>query len=127
MKKANVESVKPVSAKTITKKTVLLKTPITTMSGQCKTIKSSKVAPASAKVNFQPMPSTSGSINNKGAPPELTSEDTSDSDYSDDDREKCCKCGLCEPEAFLGCSSIFIAKWAQCDFLLSQDTPHLLF
>ena len=124
MKKANVEIlsatakklVKPVSAKPIIKKTVLQKTPIKTMSGQCKTIKSSKVAPASAKVNFKPMPSTSGLNNNKGAPLELTSEDNSDSDYSDDDREKCCKCGLWEPDAFRECSSILIAKWAQCDF-----------
>lgn len=128
MKKANVEILSATakrSAKPITMKTPLQKTPNKTLSGQCKTIKSSKVAPASSKVNFRPMPSTSGLNNNKGAPLDLSSEDNSDSDYSVDDREKCCKCGLWEPEAFRGCSSILIAKWAQCDFC--SHWTHLIY
>ena len=139
MKKANMEilsaaakksksTVKTVSVKP-TLKTMSAKTPINTVSGKYKVKKCSKVVsgPATSKKIFEPMPSTSGLNNNKGAPLDLTSEDNVDSDFSYLERETCCKCGLWEPKAFRDCTSLLIAKWAQCDFCSSLDTPYLLF
>ena len=128
MKKANMEilsaaakksksTVKTVSFKP-TLKTMSAKTPINTVSGKYKVKKCIKVVsgPTTSKKIFEPMPSTSGLNNNKGAPLDLTSEDNVDSDFSDEERETCCKCGLWEPQAFRDCTSLLIAKWAQCDF-----------
>ena len=128
MKKANMEifsaaakksksTVKTVAFKP-TLKTMSSKTPINTVSGKYEVKKCIKVVsgPTTSKKIFEPMPSTSGLNNNKGAPLDLTSEDNVDSDFSDEERETCCKCGLWEPQAFRDCTSLLTAKWAQCDF-----------
>ena len=119
----NKSTVKTVSFKP-TLKTMSAKTPINTVSGKYEVKKCIKVVsgPATSKKIFEPMPSTSGLNNNKGAPLDLTSEDNVDSDFSDEERETCCKCDYGSPKPFMTVPAFLLLNGLSVTFVLTGHT-----
>ena len=74
---------------------------------------SNKKSKTKKQLNYEPVPSTSGIVNNK--PRNHHNHIQSDTDNEEiDDSEKCCVCGLFQPKELEKSDFIFFIKWAQC-------------
>ena len=124
LKKNNQDILNTISKKSKTTKTVSEKSKSKSVKINTSSKKPSnvnvvkKVSKVSSKKSVEPVPSTSGTSMRKGAPLDLSSEDSyeGDSDVFNEDDELCCVCNKWEPKKLQQCAAFVIAKWAKCDY-----------
>ena len=123
-KKNNQDILNTISKKSKTTKTVLEKSKSKSVKLNTSSKKPSNVnvvkkgSKVQSKKTVEPVPSTSGTSLRKGAPLDLSFEDSyeGDSDVFNEADELCCVCNKWEPKELQQCAAFVIAKWAKCDY-----------